>query len=105
VDVLLLIPPLVAVVAVLACVAIFFARKARGTKLEIKQLIDGYIQEKAKERQALNKELGNLDRLLNEKKIDQETYDRLKNVLMTMNEKKTMDAGDLFAYVTERRKK
>jgi len=87
-------------------VAFFLARRTKGSKgsnKKTKQLIDSYIQERAKEHTSLTKELAHLDRLLSEKQIDKETYDRLKNVLVTMKGKKSMDADDLFTYVAEKK--
>ena len=104
-DVLLIVLAVIVVIAALAGVAFFFARKGRGTKKKTKSLIDSYIKERSKEQQSLNKELVNLDRLLAEKQIDSETYERLKNVLVTMKGKKNLDANDLFDYVAEKKKK
>ena len=79
-------------------------KREQGAKKKTKKLIELYIQEKAKERQALNKEIANLDQLHRKvKQIDKETYERLKNVLITMNDKKSKDANDLYTFVTKKK--
>jgi len=51
-----------------------------------------------------NREISKLDRLLEKGEVDEETYQRLKEVLVKMKEKKEEEI-DIFKYVLEKRKK
>ena len=97
---------LVVVVTIIVLVGVVYLvmRRRGGANKKTKRLIDNYIRERAKENRSLQEELANLDRMLSSKQIDKETYDRLKNVLVTMKGKRNLDAEDLFDYVSEKQK-
>ncbi len=103
-NILFLILPVIAIVFVLVGVVVFFAQKRQSKNKKTKSLIDSYIKERGKEQQSLSKELANLDHLLETNQIDEETHERLKHVLVTMKGKKNLDANDLYAYVSEKKK-
>lgn len=95
--------PLAIIVIVLVGVVYYFARKERSARKRTTKLVHAFIKEKAKQQNSMNRELANLDRLLKNKSIDKETYDRLKNVLVKMNEKKGSETTDLLEYVTSKK--
>jgi len=78
----------------------YFPSQEDKARKKTKQLIESYIKEKSKLQKSMNKELEHLDALLESKQIDKQTYERLKNVLVMMNDKKRGDAKDLLEYVT-----
>ncbi len=98
-----LVLPLAIIVIVLVGVVYYFVHKERNARKKTTKLVHAFIQEKAKQQNAMNRELANLDKLLKNKSIDKETYDRLKNVLVTMNEKKGAETSDLLEYVTSKK--
>ena len=103
VSVFLIVVPVVAIVVGSVVAVYYFAHKEKTERKKTKKLIQAYIMEKSKQHEAMNKELSNLDELLENKSIDKETYERLKNVLVMMNEKKGEGATDLLDYVTSKK--
>lgn len=96
----------IVVVVVLVVSVYHFTNKRKNVRERTKKLVQAYIKERAKDRVSLTKELANLERLRENKSIDQETYERLKNVLVTMNEKKRKKGGetkDLLDYVSTKK--
>jgi hypothetical protein len=93
------------VVVVLVVSVYYFANKRKIARGRTKKLVQAYIKERAMDQTSLNKELAKLDKLRENKEIDQETYERLKNVLVTMNEKrrKKGETEDLLDYVANRK--
>jgi len=80
----------------------YFVHKKQMARKKTTKLIQAFIMEKAEQRGAMNKELAKLYRLLENRSIDKETYKRLKNVLIVMDDKKGMQAEDLLDYVTNK---
>jgi hypothetical protein len=81
----------------------YFVHKKQMARKKTTKLIQAFIMEKAKKRGDMNKELGKLDTLLENRSIDKETYRRLKNILIVMDDKKGMRAEDLLDYVTDKK--
>ena len=52
-----------------------------GKKRKMRNLIKKYVSFRVKERKAYNEQLKRLDAQLHDKKIDSDTYERLKEVL------------------------
>ncbi len=95
----LLILPLGIIVAGLVAAVYYYANKEEIAKKKTKKLVQTYIKEKAKQKEAMNKELARIDKLFEEKSIDEETCERLKNVLIVMNAKESEETTDLLNYV------
>ena len=94
-----LILPLGTIVVGLVATVYYYAHKEKIAKRKTKKLIQAYIKEKAKQKKAMNKELAKIDKLFEEKSIDKETCERLKNVLIVMNKKESEEIMDLLQYV------
>jgi hypothetical protein len=93
------------IVAVVLIVSVYyFANKRKIERGRTKKLVQAYIKERAEDQISLSRELEKLLRLRENKEIDQETYERLKNVLVTMNDKKRKkgETKDLLDYVAKR---
>jgi len=93
--------PLGTLVAILVASVYYYANKEEISRRKTKKLVQSYIKEKAKQRELMNKELANLEKLLENKSIDKNTCERLKKVLVVMNEKKKGETMDLLNYVTD----
>ena len=91
--------PLGIIVAILIATVYYYAKKEEITRRKTKKLVQAYIKEKAKQQEAMNKELANIDKLFENKSIDKETCERLKNVLIMMNEKKREETMGILKYV------
>jgi uncharacterized membrane protein YraQ (UPF0718 family) len=91
--------PLGIIVAILIATVYYYAKKEEITRRKTKKLVQAYIKEKAKQQKAMNKELAKIDKLFENKSIDKETCERLKNVLTMMNEKKREETMDILKYV------
>jgi hypothetical protein len=91
--------PLGIIVAVLVASVYYYANKEAIARRKTKKLVQAYIKEKAKQKEAMNKELANINKLFENKSIDKETCARLKNVLIMMNEKKREETMDILKYV------
>ena len=102
---LLLVLPLAILVFVLVGLVYYFARKEERGRSRTKRLVESYFREKAKEQGLRDKELANLRRLLKNNSIDKDTYERMKNVLMTIHEKKKPETDDLIDYVKKKKDK
>ena len=94
-----LILPLVITVTVLVASVYYYAHREEIAKRKTKKLVQAYIKEKAAQKKTMNRELAKIDRLFEEKSIDKETCERLKNVLIVMNEKESKETMDLLTYV------
>jgi uncharacterized membrane protein YraQ (UPF0718 family) len=91
--------PLGIIVAILIATVYYYAKKEEITRRKTKKLVQAYIKEKAKQQEAVNNELAKIDKLFENKSIDKETCERLKNVLIVMNEKKREETMDILKYV------
>jgi len=92
--------PLGILVVVLIASVYYYANKEESTRRKTKKLIQAYIKEKVKQQEAMNKELAKIDKLLENKLIDKETCERLKNVLLVIAEKKREETMDFLKYKT-----
>jgi hypothetical protein len=95
----LLILPLGIIVVGLVAAVYYYANRGEIAERKTKKLAQAYIKEKAKQKEVMNKEIAKIDKLFEEKSIDEETCERLKNVLIVMNAKESEEATDLFEYV------
>ena len=95
----LLILPLGLMVIGLVAGVYYYARREEIAKRKTKKLVQSYIKEKAKKKASMNKEIAKLDKLCEEKSIDEETCERLKNVLIVMNARENEQATELLQYV------
>jgi altronate dehydratase len=95
----LLILPLGIIVIGLVAAVYTYAHREEIAKRKTKKLVQAYIKEKAKQQEAMNKELAKIDKLFEEKSIDEETCERLKNVLIVMNAKESEKTTELLKYV------
>jgi len=75
----------------------------RIARKKTKNIIDTYIKEKSKMSQHVNRELEKLKKLLENNSIDEETYERLKQVLLASYKEKRGDSDDLVSYVSEKK--
>jgi hypothetical protein len=91
--------PLGILVIVLVASVYYYANKEAIARRKTKKLVQAYIKEKAKQQEGMNKELANINKLFENKSIDKETCERLKNVLIVMNEKKREETMDILKYV------
>jgi hypothetical protein len=91
--------PLGIIVIGLVTVVYYYAHKEEIAKRKTKKLVQAYIKEKAMQKDTMTKELAKIDKLFEEKSIDEETCERLKNVLIVMNAKESKDTVDLLQYV------
>src|SRR4030066_444123 len=74
------------IITLVAAIILISQREEIANKRKTRR-IDAYIKEKAKQRQLLDKELADLEQLLRNKSIDEDTYKRLIK-LIEMNEEK-----------------
>ena len=91
--------PLGIIVIGLVVAVYYYAHREEIAKRKTKKLVQAYVKEKAKQKKAMNKELAKIDKLFEEKSIDEETCERLKNVLIVMNAKENEETMDLLQYV------
>jgi len=91
-----------AAVAILAICAYHFAKKEKVAQRRMKKLIQTYVKERAKQQKRIHDQLARLNELRKKNKIDENTYEYMKNVLL-MDEKKRVAANDLVAYVTNKK--
>jgi len=94
-----LILPLGMIVIGLVAAVYYYAHKEEIAKRKTKKLVQAYIKEKAEQKKSMSKEIAKIDKLLEEKSIDEETCERLKNVLIVMNAKESKETVDLLQYV------
>ena len=85
-------------------IAFIFKDKETKSRESIKKLVHEYISDRRKNMLKTNREIYKLDRLLEKGEVDEETYQRIKEVLVKMKEKKEEEI-DIFKYVLEKRKK
>ena len=91
--------PLAVLAVVLVASVYYYSRKAKPARRKTKKLVQSYIKEKAKQKTHINKQLANLEKLLKNKSIDKETYERMRKMLI-MNEKKQEETTtELIDYV------
>ncbi|HLE75147.1 MAG TPA: regulatory signaling modulator protein AmpE [Candidatus Bathyarchaeia archaeon] len=91
--------PLGIIVIVLVASVYYYANKGEIARKKTKKFIQACIKEKAKQQEAMNKELAKIDKLLENKSIDKETCERLKNVLIVMNTKKREETTDFLKHM------
>jgi hypothetical protein len=91
--------PLGIIVIGLVAAVYYYAHKEEIATRKTKKLVQAYIKDKAKQKEAMNRELAKIDKLFEEKSIDEETCERLKNVLIVMNAKENKETMDLLQYV------
>ena len=89
-----LVLPLGILVFVLVSAIILISQREEIANKRKTRRIDAYFKEKAKQRQLLDKELADLEQLLRNKSIDEDTYKRLIK-LIHMNEEKQEKTVDL----------
>src|SRR3989337_1750620 len=89
----LVLPLGILVFALVAAIILISQREEIANKRKTRR-IDAYFKEKAKQRQLLDKELADLEQLLRNKSIDEDTYKRLIK-LIEMNEEKQEKTFDL----------
>ena len=94
-----LILPLGIMVIGLVAAVYYYAHREEIATRKTKKLVQAYVKEKAKLKESMNKEIAKIDKLFEEKSIDEETCERLKNVLIVMNAKESKEAVDLLQYV------
>jgi hypothetical protein len=99
----LFILPLGIIVAVLIALVYYYANKEEIAKRKTRKLVQDYIKERVQQQKAMNKELAKIDKLFGDKSIDKETCERLKNVLIVMNEKESKETMGLLKYVKNNR--
>jgi uncharacterized membrane protein YhiD involved in acid resistance len=92
--------PLGIIVVVLVASIYYYAHKEEIARRKTKKLVQAYVKEKAKRQEAVNRELAKIDKLFEDKSIDKETCERLKNVLIVMHEKEREETTDILKYVT-----
>jgi uncharacterized protein YqgQ len=95
--------PLIVLVVALGASVYYLARKKQKARKRTKRLMQGYFKEKTKEQELMNREIANLQRLLENKSIDRETYVRLKKVLAVTHEKDRAEVEDLVDYVKNKK--
>ena len=99
-----LLPSIVLVAALGASASVYYlARKKQKERKRTKRLMQSYFEEKTKEQVLMNRELANLQRLLENKSIDRETYVRLKKVLVVTHGKERAEIEDLVDYVKNKK--
>jgi hypothetical protein len=80
--------PLGILVVVLVASVYYYAKKEEIARRKTKKFLQAYIKEKVKQQKAMNKEIAKIDKLLENKLIDEETSERLKNLLIVIYENK-----------------
>jgi hypothetical protein len=98
-----LVLPLGVLVFILAALGYYFARKEKRGRNRTKKLVESYFNEKAKEHGHMNTELANLRSLLENNSIDRDTYERMKNLLITTHKKKRAATDDMIDYVKSKK--
>jgi hypothetical protein len=81
------------IIALVAAIILISQREEIANKRKTRR-IDAYFKEKAKQRQLIDKEIADLEQLLKDKAINQDTFKRLKK-LVEMNEEKQEITVDL----------
>jgi signal transduction histidine kinase len=96
---------IVGIAAVVSVAGAFvLVRQRRNSHKKTKDLVQHFIEQKAKSRAKTKAELARLEKSYNRGEIDKETYDRLRNVLVTVKGKKE-DETDVYKYVLKKTKK
>ena len=92
--------PLGILVVILVASVYHYANKEEIARKKTKKVIQAYLKEKVRQQKAMNKEIARIDKLLEDKLIDEETCDDLKNLLMVTNEEKREETVGLLKCVT-----
>jgi hypothetical protein len=92
--------PLGILVVILVASVYYYANKEEIARRKTKKLIQAFLKEKVKQQRAMNNELARLDKLFEDKLIDEETCENLKNLLMVTNEEKREETVGLLKVVT-----
>ncbi len=82
--------PLALLVFSLVAGIILMSKKQEIREKRKARRIDAYLKGKAKERELLENQIGNLNELFEKKSIDKDTYERLKAIVL-MNEERTSE--------------
>jgi hypothetical protein len=75
--------PLAGLIGVLVLLVLYHARKEERRGKKLAKLARAYLRDRLKQKKAFSKQLEILDAQLRSKKIDKNTYTRLKKVLET----------------------
>jgi hypothetical protein len=92
--------PLGILVAILVASLYYYAKREEIARRKTKKLMQSYIKEKAKQKALVNKELANLNELLENNSIDEDTHERLKKLLMMTHKKEQGEITGLLDYVS-----
>jgi hypothetical protein len=84
--------------------ALILVRKRKDKHKKTKDLVEHFIQQKARSRAKTKAELARLEKSYANGEIDKETYDRLHSVLVNVKGKKEAET-DVFKYVIKKTKK
>lgn len=90
--------PLVISIVALVSAVLLIANRHEIKGKRINKAVDKFLKEKAKKREEFLTQREELNRLLNEKAINQDTYGRL-SMLLKINEEKLEQATDLLSFV------
>ena len=92
--------PLGILVVVLVVSVYYYANKEETARKKTRKLVQAYLKEKVRQQKVMNRELAKIDKLLEDKLIDEETCERMKNLLMITNEEKREETMGLLKCVT-----
>ena len=85
-------------------VTLFYKRKSKNSKEKSKELVQRFISQKAKKYAKTKKEVDRLQKIYEAGEIDEETYERLKAVLLKGKQEKD-EEEDVFKYALKKLKK
>jgi uncharacterized protein YqgQ len=94
---------LIVLVAVAGASVYYVVRKGQKGRRKTKRLVQSYFKEKTKEQELMNKELAKLQRLLDNRSIDKETYMRLRKVVIARHQKERAEVENLIDYVKKKK--
>jgi hypothetical protein len=86
------------------CAAYFLSHTRKAAHKKTTDLVQRFIEQKARSRAKTKAELARLDKSYANGEIDKETYDRLRSVLVNVKGKKEAET-DVFKYVLKKTKK
>ena len=93
----LLVLPLGTFVFALAFLVYYYARREEFAQRKLKRLIRTYVKKRIEQKEAMNRELGKLEELRQNKSIDQITFERLKHLLEKTYEQKGKEIAAQYA--------
>jgi flagellar basal body-associated protein FliL len=106
VALLVLVLPVVIIAIAIVVAVYYFSRKPRktaGKTGKTTKLVESYIREKSEQRAHVNKEIAKLDIMLQNKQIDKDTYERMKDLLEKKYEKKPGQTEELLEYIKNKK--